>query len=87
MIQAMMLQKVLAFVLPKVLDSIKDVIEYARKDNELDLKVKEIESKINLLEADSHPPIFTQHSLNKIKNRLNKLEQKNGLNKKSRKGK
>ena len=72
MIQAMLAKKMLDVVLKKVMEKreIKKLRKYVEEDNELDVKVKELDNsiailnkyieinsdKISKLEKDSHPP-------------------------------
>ena len=56
-------------LIPKVLDKLQDVISYVREPNDLDVRVEK-------LEKDSHPPVFTKEDLKRINKRLNKLEKK-----------
>ena len=58
MLQAFIAKKILGCVIKIVMDKreIKKLRKYVEEDNELDVKVKEIEKKLKILEKDSHPP-------------------------------
>ena len=58
MLQAFIAKKILGSVIKKVMEKreIKKLRKYVEEDNELDVKVKEIEKKLKILEKDSHPP-------------------------------
>ena len=68
----------------------KSMENYVKKPNELDVKVKElettiavfnkcfdnIEDNIKKLEKEAHPPIFSKLDLSKIDRRISKLEKR-----------
>ena len=58
MLQAFIAKRILGVVIKKVMEKreIKKLRKYVEEDNELDVKVKEIEKKLKILEKDSHPP-------------------------------
>ena len=58
MLQAFIAKKILGSVIKKVMEKreIKKLRKYVEEDNELDIKVKEINKKLRILEKDSHPP-------------------------------
>ena len=58
MLQAFIAKRILGAVIKKVMEKreIKKLRKYVEEDNELDVKVREIEKKLRILEKDSHPP-------------------------------
>ena len=58
MLQAFIAKRILGAVIKKVMEKreIKKLRKYVEEDNELDVKVKEIDKKLKILEKDSHPP-------------------------------
>ena len=67
---------------------LKRIDKYVNKPNELDKQIKQLQKNLNnclkyieelekdvaILRRDSHPPIFSEADLRKIKRRLKKLE-------------
>ena len=63
--------------------AVKKMRKYVEEDNELDIKVrklesevKELENKVVILEKMSHIPIFSKDDLKAVHKRLAKLEKK-----------
>ena len=57
MIQAMIAKKMIDIVLKKIMqkNEIRKMRKYVEEDNELDIKAKDFEKRIKMLEQDSHP--------------------------------
>jgi len=78
MIQGMIAKKIIGVVLKKIMEKseLKRMRKYVEEDNELDVKVRELENKIVILEKMSHIPIFSKDDLKAVHKRLAKLEKK-----------
>ena len=85
MIQGLIAKKLINVVLKKIMEksAVKKMRKYVEEDNELDIKVrklesevKELENKVVILEKISHIPKFSKDDLKAVHKRLAKLEKK-----------
>ena len=64
----------LKILTPKVL---KKIMTYVFEKNDLDYKVDGLIERVDKLEKDSHPPVFTQIKYNSIINDIKQLKKRN----------
>ena len=64
----------LKILTPKVL---KQIMTYVFEKNDLDYKVDGLIERVDKLEKDSHPPVFTQIKYNSIINDIKQLKKRN----------
>jgi hypothetical protein len=78
MLQGLIVKKIIDVVLKRVMEksALKNMRKYVEEDNELDVKVRELEKKMVILEKMSHIPIFSKDDLKAVHKRIAKLEKK-----------
>ena len=70
----------------KLFKTAKDVHDYVKKPNNLDLqnemileRLKKIEERLDQSESKAHPPVFTEEERDDINKRLDKIEKNKWL--------